>query len=84
MEEAPQENRYHLRLPPNQTPGCAAGQQHVSIKILQDDPDRKIWESIFIRDLSPTLNTQTSSWPLIRTRVWPNGEYQRDARADFY
>ena len=29
-----------------------------------DGPDRKIKESIFIRDLRPTLNTQTSSWPL--------------------
>ena len=31
----------------------------------KDGPDRKIWESIFIRDLQPTLNTQTSSWPLL-------------------
>ena len=41
---------------------------NVSIKILhvsKDGPDRKIWESIFIRELQPTLNTQTSSWPII-------------------
>ena len=31
----------------------------------RDGPDRKIWESIFIRDLQPSLNTQTSSWPII-------------------
>ena len=31
----------------------------------KDGPDRKIWESIFIRDLQPSLNTQTSSWPII-------------------
>ena len=41
---------------------------NVTIKILhicKDGPDRKIWESICIRDLQPTLNTQTSLWPLI-------------------
>ena len=51
-------------------PDVQLDSSNVSIKILhvsKDGPDRKIWESIFIRDLRPTLNTQTSSWPLIRT-----------------
>ena len=30
----------------------------------KDGPDRKIKESLYIRDLRPTLNTQTTSWPL--------------------
>ena len=41
---------------------------NISIQILRvskDGPDRKIWESIYIRDLKPTLNTQTSSWSLM-------------------
>ena len=41
--------------------------QNLRIKILAratDGPDRKIKESIYIRDQKPTLNTQTSSWPL--------------------
>ena len=41
---------------------------NVSIKILhvsKDGPDRKIWESLYIRDLKPSLNTQTSSWYLM-------------------
>ena len=41
---------------------------NLSLKILhkaKDGPDRKIWESIFIKKLRPTLNTQTSSWPMI-------------------
>ena len=43
---------------------------NLSIQILhvsKDGPDRKIWESIYIRDLKPTLNTQTSSWLLIHS-----------------
>ena len=49
-------------------PTVQLNNSNVSIKILhvsKDGPDRKIWESIYIRDLKPTLNTQTSSWPLI-------------------
>ena len=49
-------------------PDVQLDSKSVSIQILhvsKDGPDRKIWESIFIRDLKPTLNTQTSSWPLI-------------------
>ena len=44
--------------------------QNLSVRILSravDGPDRKIKESIFIRDQKPTLNTQTSSWPLTPT-----------------
>ena len=50
-------------------PDVCLNSTNVSIQILhvsKDGPDRKIWESIYIRDLKPTLNTQTSSWPLIR------------------
>ena len=32
----------------------------------RDHPDRKIAESIIIRDLKPALNTQGSSWPIMR------------------
>ena len=49
-------------------PGVQLNSSNVSIKILhksKDGPDRKIWESIYIRDLNPSLNTQTSSWPII-------------------
>ena len=49
-------------------PGEPLNSSSVSIKILhvcKDGPDRKIWESIYIRDLKPTLNTQTSSWPIL-------------------
>ena len=49
-------------------PDVQLNSSNVSIKILRkskDGPDRKIWESIYIRDLKPTLNTQTSSWPII-------------------
>ena len=49
-------------------PGVILNSSNVSIKILhvsKDGPDRKIWESMFIRDMKPTLNTQTSSWPII-------------------
>lgn len=41
----------------------------LNLKILyraQDHPDRKIAESILIRNLTPTLNTQGSSWPIMR------------------
>ena len=51
-----------------QHPGVQLDCNNISIKILhvcKDGPDRKIWESIFIRDLQPTLNAQTSSWPII-------------------
>ena len=40
---------------------------NLTIRILSratDGPDRKIKESIYIRDMKPSLNTQTSSWPL--------------------
>ena len=50
-------------------PDIQLGSDNISIQILhvsKDGPDRKIWESIYIRDLKPTLNTQTSSWSLIR------------------
>ena len=49
-------------------PGVQLDSSNVSIKILhvsKDGPDRKIWESIYIRELKPTLNTQTSSWSMI-------------------
>ena len=49
-------------------PDVQLSSANVTIKIIhvaKDGPDRKIWESIFIRDLKPTLNTQTSSWPII-------------------
>ena len=49
-------------------PGIPLNSSNISIKILhvcKDGPDRKIWESIYIRDLKPTLNTQTSSWPIL-------------------
>ena len=49
-------------------PGVQLDSSNVSIKILhvsKDGPDRKIWESLFIRELKPTLNTQTSSWPML-------------------
>ena len=41
----------------------------LSLKILyraQDHPDRKIAESIMIRRVTPSLNTQGSSWPIMR------------------
>ena len=41
--------------------------QNLKIRILSraaDGPDRKIKESLYIRDQRPTLNTQTLSWPL--------------------
>ena len=31
----------------------------------RDRPDRKIAESIFIRDRKPTLNANVSSWPIM-------------------
>jgi len=49
-------------------PDAQLDSSNVSIQILhvsKDGPDRKIWESLFIRELKPTLNTQTSSWPII-------------------
>ena len=54
----------------NKHPNVQLNGSNVTIEILhicKDGPDRKIWESIFIRDLKPTLNSQTSSWPLIHT-----------------
>ena len=41
--------------------------QNLTLRILAraaDGPDRKIKESLYIRDQKPTLNTQTTSWPL--------------------
>ena len=41
----------------------------LDLKILfraHDHPDRKIAESILIRNVSPSLNTQGSSWPIMR------------------
>ena len=41
----------------------------LNLKILyraQGHPDRKIAESIYIRTLAPSLNTQGSSWPIMR------------------
>ena len=41
----------------------------LTLKILyraQDHPDRKIAESILIRSATPSLNTQGSSWPIMR------------------
>ena len=35
------------------------------LKVCYDGPNRKITESIFIRDRRPSLNTQTTSWPLL-------------------
>lgn len=49
-------------------PGIPLDSSNVSVQILhtcKDGPDRKIWESLYIRDLKPTMNTQTSSWPVI-------------------
>ena len=54
----------HQTKHPDQQLTCS----NISIKILRvskDGPDRKILESIYIRDLKPTLNTQTTSWPII-------------------
>ena len=31
----------------------------------RDQPDRKIAESIFIRDRKPKLNSNVSSWPIM-------------------
>ena len=53
---------------------CHPGQQtrkndnsfRISIlKVCEDGPNRKIAESMFIRDRRPPLNTQTTSWPII-------------------
>ena len=41
----------------------------LKLKVLykaQDHPDRKIAESIFIRNQKPPLNSQQSSWPIMR------------------
>ena len=49
-------------------PDTQLNSSNVAIKILhvsKDGPDRKIWESLFIRELKPSLNTQTSSWPIL-------------------
>ena len=49
-------------------PDIELNSSNLRLKILhkaKDGPDRKIWESIFIRDLQPNLNTQTSSWPIL-------------------
>ena len=49
-------------------PGVALNSGNTSIKIIhvsKDGPDRKIWESLYIRTLKPPLNTQTSSWSMI-------------------
>ena len=35
------------------------------LKVCNDGPNRKITESIFIRDRRPSLNIQTTSWPLL-------------------
>ena len=51
-----------------QHPSVQLNSSNVSIQILhvcKDGPDRKIWESLYIRELKPPLNTQTSSWPII-------------------
>ena len=50
-----------------QHPDTPLTSTNTSIQILhvcKDGPDRKILESMYIRDLKPTLNVQTSSWPL--------------------
>ena len=49
-------------------PNVQLNSTNISIKILhvtKDGPDRKIRESMCIRDLNPSLNSQTSSWPII-------------------
>ena len=59
-------------------PGVQLDSSSILIQIScasKDGPDRKIWESIFIRDLKPTLNAQTSSWPLIWSVTWLAGCY---------
>ena len=46
-----------------------ANSSFLDLKILyraQDHPDRKIAESIYIRSRMPPLNTQGSSWPIMR------------------
>ena len=35
------------------------------LKVCEDGPNRKITESMFIRDRRPPLNTQTTSWPIL-------------------
>ena len=35
------------------------------LKVCEDGPNRKIAESVFIRDRRPSLNTQTTSWPIL-------------------
>ena len=51
----------------NDHPNTPLTCQNLKVRILSrasDGPDRKIKESIFIRDQKPALNTQTTSWPL--------------------
>ena len=41
----------------------------LAVKIIRkciDEADRKIAESVAIRDATPTLNTYTASWPILR------------------
>ena len=57
-----------LGLHQTQHPGVQLDSSNVGIQILhvcKDGPDRKIWESMFIRDLEPTLNVQTTSWAIL-------------------
>ena len=35
------------------------------LRTCEDGPNRKVTESIYIRDTRPELNTQTTSWPLV-------------------
>ena len=49
--------------------GILTDPDFLDLKIIyraQDHPDRKIAESIMIRGVTPSLNTQGSSWPIMR------------------
>ena len=42
--------------------------QHIDVEVLyraRDHPDRKIAESLLIRQLDPRLNSNVSSWPIM-------------------
>ena len=35
------------------------------LRVCEDGPNRKVTESLFIRDRNPSLNVQTTSWPIL-------------------
>ena len=72
----------HLRDPRHKTPDTHLGDHMASdhpeiqpnmetfkidiLRVCEDGPNRKVTESLFIRDWKPSLNVQTTSWPILQ------------------